>query len=187
MKPEKELETLDQQHFERLWGILPVGSPLYSIGAEKLHECIFPIDRQTLLHIDPTRKHPYSLVFSEYFSPHADTSFMEEIDDHQKWLQKNNRDAFNDLQKQMEKCESNLKNPNIRDKTVADIIEYHRNCIGGEISREAIRKIARRDSPELLPENTPAENRDLLNKVEKIYEKTQKSKAGRPRKNEKKE
>jgi hypothetical protein len=181
MKRKKGTEKTDKEHFERLWKIIPDGSPLRAIGAERLHDCIFPIDRHTLIQIDPTRKHPYSLIFSEYFSPHADAFFKEKIDEHQIWLLKNNSDAFKVFQKQLEKCESNLACPDARAKEIADIIEYHQNAIGGQTSREAVREIARVDNPKLLPKDTTIENRDLFDRVEKIYEKTRKSKAGRPR------
>lgn len=187
MKRKTEAETLDKEHFERLCKIIPLGSPLHSIGADALYECIFPIDRHTLLQIDPTRKHPYSLVFAEYLSPHADAFFKEKIDEYQVWLLKNKIDAFKAFQNQMEKCRSNLENQNLKDRETADIIEYHQNVLGGTTSRESIRQIARINNPKLFPKDTPAENRDLMNKVEIIYEKNQKSKAGRPRKNEKKE
>jgi hypothetical protein len=181
MKRKEDLQVLDDKHFDRLWKIIPVGSPLHSIGADALREFIFPIDRHTLIQIDPTRKHPYSLVFAEYFSPHTDVFFKEKIDEHQIWLLKNNSDAFKVFQKQLEKCESNLACPDARAKEVADIIEYHQNAIGGQTSREAVREIARVDNPKLLPKDTTIENRDLFDRVEKIYEKTRKSKAGRPR------
>jgi hypothetical protein len=182
MKRKKGTEKTDKEHFERLWKIIPDGSPLHAIGAERLHDCIFPIDRHTLIQIDPTRKHPYSLVFAEYFSPHTDVFFKEKIDEHQIWLLKNSSDGFKVFQKQKDKCESNLECPDVRAKGVADIIEYQQNVLGGETSREAVRDIARVDNTKLFPKDTTIENRDQFNRIEKIYEKTQKSKAGRPHK-----
>lgn len=187
MKRKKGTEKTDKEHFERLWKIIPDGSPLRAIGAERLHDCIFPIDKHTHIQIDPTRKHQYSLVFAEYFSPHADACFKEKLDEYQVWLLKNKIDAFKVFLNQKEKCRSNLENQNLNDRETADIIEYHQNVLGGTTSRESIRQIARINNPKLFPKDTPAENRDLMNRVEIIYEKTQKSKAGRPRKNEKKE
>ena len=158
----------DPQHFEKLWGILPQGSPFHSIGKEKLREIVLPPDRAALIKIDPTRKHAYSLILSEFFSESPFEEWITAIHTHHDWLARNSPVDLAKFQKQLLKCADNLAAPDRMRERASDTIEYLEAQEKGLTTRDAIRKVAREHDPSLFDDSSDA-NRDLLKKITLIY------------------
>ncbi len=171
----------DNVHFDRFWKQLPDESPMHSLGEDTLRELCTPSDRYTLTKIDPTRKEPHSLLFTEIFSPDSCPFFLALINQHHHWLAKNAPEGLEAYNKQLLKCSANFQMPDERRLGVAAATEYLEAQHQRTATRQQIRKLANENDPQLFASLIGTESRDLFARVEKIYS-IKKGPAHRPRK-----
>ncbi len=180
MKKKKASTDPSIAHFERLWASLPEGSPLRSLGKEQLREIALPENRLLLASIDPTRKHPYSLIICDLLEEEQIEQWLLLIGSHQSWLARHDLESLQAFQNQYLACARSLAQPNKRLESLAAATESLEALGEKATTRENLREHVRNTNPELLPSDTPHENRDHLKRLDRIYQ-ILKSPPGRPK------
>lgn len=165
----KENPTTDDQHFQRLLEEVPEGSPLGSLTKWDLREAFGPIDQFTLIQIDPTRKHPYSIVFTELFSDHSIPFNKLFLYYHQNWLAVNDPDGLKAYNEQLLKCSNSFQYKDEERLTIAGAAESMEAVHDRGATREHITTLIRENDPDFFSEKISTEARDLFKRVERIY------------------
>lgn len=181
-KKKKENPNTDDQHFQRLLEEVPKDSPLGSFSERDLRGVFGPIDQFTLIQIDPTRKHPYSIVFTELFSDHSIPLIRLFLYHHQNWLAVNDPDGLEAYNEQLLKCSNSFQYKDKERLTIAGAAEYMEAVYDRGATREHISNLIREDDPKFFSKKISTEARDLFKRVERIY-----SIKGRPAQRPKKE
>jgi len=179
---QNEFQNSNLKHFKDLWDILPPECPLRLLGFEPLESLLLPIDRHALVKIDPTRRYPYSLLLTEYFSETPDASLVKAIHDHQEWLAKHDVSGLEQFLKQLAKCSAGFTSQDKLMVRAADAVEYINNSRkrdGYPITREEIRELTRQNDPDLFADDAGA-NRDLHKRIERVYGEIKRDRVGRP-------
>lgn len=165
----KESPDKDGQHFQSLWEELPTDSPLGSLSIGGLREIFGPVDQFTLIQIDPTRKHSYSIVFSEIFSTLVNPLIVILLSHHQTWLAVNDPDGLKAYNEQLLKCSLNFQYKDEERLKFASTVEYLESMTDRGTTREQITDLIEEIDPEFFSEKISTEARDLFKRVERIY------------------
>lgn len=169
----KEDKVYDAEHLEQLWRELPIGSPLHKVGIKYLDKIFIPSDQRTLIQIDPTRKEPYSIVLTEFFTQKPYPEILGLLNEHSLWLARNDPNNLKVYNEQLQRCSSRYLNKAEERLRVADAAEFWEGTRTETPTRSDIREIIREFDPELLSKDgeeiASDKKRDLFKKVERIY------------------